>query len=94
MYVTGGLHPSVNRAMVDLGAEMVKFLLSAHSSVGIKGLSHLINVGVGTRNNEVISIGAVEKIIGLGECGDKEVEWRRGYTCALKVPYPGMKRGG
>jgi len=42
--------------------------------VGRKGLSHLINVGVGTGNSEVISIGAGEKIVGLGECGDKDVE--------------------
>ena len=33
-----------------------------------------------------------EKVIGLGECGGKEVELGRGYTCALRDPYPGMKR--
>ena len=43
-------------------------------------LSYLINVGVQTGNSEVISIGAGEKIVGLGEYGDKEVEWGRGYT--------------
>ena len=35
------------------------------------GLRHLINVGVGTGNNEVISIGAGQQIAGSGQCGDK-----------------------
>ena len=42
--------------------------------MGRKGLSHLINVGVGTGNSEVISIGVDEKVVGLGGCGDKELE--------------------
>ena len=33
-----------------------------------------MNVGVGTGNSEVISMGAGEKIFGLGEGRDKEVE--------------------
>ena len=48
--------------------------------MGSKGLSHLINVGVGTGNSEFISIGIGEKVIGLGECGDKEVEQGKVYT--------------
>ena len=48
------------------------------------GLSLLINIGVETENGEVISIGVGEKVVGLG----------RGYTCALRDPYPGMKRRG
>ena len=39
-----------------------------------KGLSHLINVGVGTGKSEVIGIGVGEKVVGFGECGDKELE--------------------
>ena len=62
--------------------------------MGRNGLSHLINAGVGTGNSEVISIGASEKIIGMGEFGDKEVELVMGYTCALRDTYPGMKREG
>ena len=31
-------------------------------------LSHLINIEVGTRNSEVISIGVSEKVVRLGEC--------------------------
>ena len=58
-----------------------------------KGLSHLISDGVGTGNSEVISIGVGEKIVVLGDCGDKKVEYGRGYTCAPRDPYPGMKRG-
>ena len=42
--------------------------------MGRKSLSYLINVRVRTGNSEVITIGVVEKVIGLGECGDKEVE--------------------
>ena len=37
-------------------------------------LNHLINVGDGTGNSEVINIGVGEKVVGLGECGGKEVE--------------------
>ena len=46
-------------------------------------------------------IGFGEKVVGLGEGGDKEVEKDRGYTCALRnwhklyiQLYPGMKREG
>ena len=39
-----------------------------------KDLSHLINVGVGTENSEVIYIGAGEKVIGLEKYGGEEVE--------------------
>jgi len=42
--------------------------------MGSKGLSHLINIGVGTGNSEVISIGVGEKVVGLEECEGKEVE--------------------
>ena len=42
--------------------------------VGRKDLNYLTNFGIGTGNSEVISIEAGEKIVGLGECGDKEVE--------------------
>ena len=42
--------------------------------MGSKDLGHLINVGVGTRNSEVICIGIGEKVVGLRECGGKEVE--------------------
>ena len=42
--------------------------------MGTEGLSYLINVEVGTGNSEVISIGDGEKVVGLEECGDKEVE--------------------
>ena len=54
----------------------------------------MIKVGVGTRNSEVISIGVGEKVVGIGECRYKDVELSRGYTCALRDPYPGMKRRG
>ena len=64
--------------LVDFGAEMAKPRSSVHSSIfdewAEKGLSHLINVGFGTGNSEVINIGAGEKIFRLGECGDKKVE--------------------
>ena len=52
--------------MVDFGAEMAK----PHS----KDFSHLINVGVGKGNSEVISMGVGEKVFGLGDCGGKAVE--------------------
>ena len=42
--------------------------------MGRKGISHLINVGVGSGNSEVISIGVGEKVVGLGECGGEEVK--------------------
>ena len=38
-----------------------------------KGFNYLINVGVGTENSEVISIGVGEKGIRFGEYGDKVV---------------------
>ena len=61
--------------------------------MGRKGLTHLINVGIG--NGEVISIGVVRK-----SSDWKNVETKKfnsvgdiHYTCALRDPYPGMKRG-
>jgi len=39
--------------------------------VSRKRLRHLINVGVGTGNSEGISIGAGEKIVGLGDVETK-----------------------
>ena len=57
----------------DFEAEMAKPRTSAHSSIIGECLSHLINVGVGTGNSEVISIGTGEKIVGLVKYGDKEV---------------------
>ena len=53
---------------------------SAHSSIFSKGLSHLINVGVGTENGEVICIGVGYMVVGLGECGDEIVQYGKGYT--------------
>ena len=47
-----------------------------------RGFSHLSNVGVGTGNSEVICIGVGQKVVGLGECGGKVVE------------YSSMKGGG
>ena len=44
--------------------------------------------------SEVICIGVVEKVVGLGECGGKEVEQGRRYADALSHPYPGMKGEG
>ena len=61
--------------------------------MGSKGLSHLINVGVGTDNNVVITTGVGEKVIGLWEFGGKEFEQGNGYTGAQRDPYPGMKKG-
>jgi len=45
--------------MVDFGPEIAKPHLPTPQYLvsGQKGLSHLINVGVGTRNSEAISIG-------------------------------------
>ena len=43
--------------------------------MGSKDLSHLINVEVGTGNSEVISIGADETVVGLGECAGKKLKW-------------------
>ena len=55
--------------MVDFVAEMAKPCSSApllnNWRVSRKGLCHLINVGVGAGNSEVISIGAGEKSVGL-----------------------------
>ena len=64
--------------------------------MGGKGLSHLINVGVGTGNSEVTSIGAGEKVDGLGECGGKEVEYVGyiHYTGALRNTYSSMNGVG
>ena len=62
---------------MDFVADMAKHLSSAHCSIfvnGQKDLSHLINVGVGTGNSEVTSIGVGEKVVGLRKCGSKEVE--------------------
>ena len=42
--------------------------------MGSKGLSHLINVGVRTGYNEVICIGAGEKVVELGKYEGEEVE--------------------
>ena len=42
--------------------------------MGSKGLSHLISVRVTMGNSEVICIGVGGKIVGLGECGGKDVE--------------------
>ena len=41
--------------------------------MGGKGLSHLINVGVGTGNNEVICIGVGKTVVGLRECEAKKL---------------------
>ena len=41
---------------------------------GQKGFSHLSNVGIGTGNSESICIGVDETVVGLEECGGKEVE--------------------
>ena len=71
---------------MEFGAEMAKPRSSVHSSKfgdwtetdkpsdTENQISHLITVGVGSGNNEVISSGAGEKIVRLGECGDKEAE--------------------
>ena len=59
--------------------------------MGRKGFSHLINVGVGTGNSEFINIGVGEKVVGLGEYGDKEVEKS---SSDLKHSHPDMKSGG
>ena len=59
-----------------------------------KGLSILINIRVRTGNSGVINIGVGEKVIGLREYGDEEVEKGKGYTCALKDLHLGMKKGG
>ena len=51
--------------MVDFGAEMTKPRSSAHSSIfdaWAKGFSHHSNVGVGTVNSKVISVGVGEKV--------------------------------
>ena len=61
--------------------------------MGSKGFCHLINVGVGTGNSEVIYIGVGEKVVGLSECGGKEVDKSRGYTSALRDPYSAMNGG-
>ena len=52
-----------------------------------KGLSHLINIAVGTEtgNSEVIRIGVSEKVVGSRECGGKEVEYGRGKVVEGKV---------
>ena len=42
--------------------------------MGGKDFCHLSNVGVGTGNGEVICIIVGEKVVTLGEVGDKEVE--------------------
>jgi len=42
--------------------------------MGNKSFSHLVNVGIEIGNSEVICIGVGEKVVGLGECGGKEVE--------------------
>ena len=62
--------------------------------MGRKRLNHLNNIGVEIGNSEVISVEAGEKIVGFGECGDKEVELGRGYICDHRDYHPGMKRGG
>ena len=80
---------------VDFGAEMAKPRSSAHSQWADKYLSHLINVGVGTGNSEVISIGVEEKLVGLGECIHSPIYIPpyRGYTFTLRDPYPDRKIG-
>ena len=59
-----------------------------------KGLIHLSNVGVETRNNEVIYIGVGEKVVRLGECGGKKIEKGREYTSSLGVPIAWHERKG
>ena len=44
------------------------------------------NVRVGTGIHEIIYTGAGEQFVGLGVCGNKEVEQSRGYTRALRDP--------
>ena len=48
----------------------------------------MIYIGIGKRNSEVISIRAGEKIVGLGECGDKDVEQGRGTNMCLEGLLP------
>ena len=71
--------------MVDFGAEMAEPCISAHFSI-FDAWGHLSSVGVGTGNSEIIGIGVVEKVDGLGKCGSKEVEQGKGYTRALRNP--------
>ena len=51
--------------------------------LGRSGVSNLINVGVGTGNSKVISIGDGEKIVRLGESGNKKVQYGRGYIICM-----------
>ena len=60
--------------------------------MGSKGLSHLINVRVGTGNSEVISMRVGEMVVGLGEFGNKEV--LIGIYLSLEGLLPGHERRG
>ena len=56
---------------MDFGAEMAK--PRYQPEMGGKGFSHLSNIGVRIGNSKVIYIGVREEVLGLEECGGKEV---------------------
>ena len=63
--------------MVDYGAEMAKPCSSALSSIfDVWAVTSQLSDQrlVRTGNNEVISIGAGENVVGLGKCGGEKVE--------------------
>ena len=55
--------------------------------MGGMGFSHLSNVGVGTVIRKVICIGVGKKLVGLGVCGNKDVEHDKGYGRAMRDFY-------
>ena len=82
--------------MVDFGAKMAHLLNPQYLVSGQKGPHPFDKRWSWTGNSEVTSIGAGEKVDGLGECGGKEVEYVGyiHYTGALRNTYSSMNGVG